>query len=109
MYNEVASPEQLLDREASMKTDRSILLYLLSIAAVTFGVLVSFQYNWPDFVHTNYGLPFIWATHTTVTITGPVDKWNVNLANLFLNIVVWLSISFTTYWGHLWITGKSSR
>ncbi len=80
-----------------MSGRRLTLLYLACLVTVSFGVLVSFHYNWPDFVHTDYGFPFVWATHTTTTIAGPVDKWNVKPTELFLNIVIWLSISFLVF------------
>ncbi len=89
-----------------MKTSRYFTACLLSFAVVSFGVFVSSQYNWPDFVHTNYGFPFVWATHTTITIAGPVDKWNVSLTNLFLNMIFWTSISLFIYWEYLSITDK---
>jgi hypothetical protein len=28
------------------------------------------RYDWPDFVHIDYGLPLKWATHTLVTIAA---------------------------------------
>jgi len=73
---------------------RYLLHYLLSLAMILVGVLAGFQYDWPDFVHTDYGFPFVWATHTTVTIIGPVDQWRVSLANLALNVAIWLAISY---------------
>jgi hypothetical protein len=79
----------------------------LNIVTVLLGVFVSFQYNWPDYVHADYGFPLVWATHTTITIAGPVDKWNVNLSNLLLNVVFWLTVSFIIYLGYLWI--RASR
>ena len=71
-----------------MSRYRYIFLYLLSLVTVTFGVLMSFGHNWPDYVHTDYGFPFNWSTHIAVTIAGVVDIWTVNLVNLLLNIVV---------------------
>jgi len=77
-----------------MYTNRSILIvHLMNFAVVLAGVLVAFHYDWPDFVHTNYGYPFVWARHTTVTLLGPVDKWEVNLLYLALNIGVLMLIS----------------
>jgi hypothetical protein len=84
-----------------------LLLYILGITTVMFGVLVNFEYNWPDFVHTDYGFPFVWATHTTATIIGPVDKWNVDLAKLFLDIVAWLSVSYLIFLTFLWMTSRT--
>jgi hypothetical protein len=95
--------------EPLMRAGRHILLYLLSVATISFGVLVSFQYYWPDFVHVNYGFPFIWITHTTITIAGPVDKWNINLVNLFLDIAIWLLVSHLFYLASLWIASRAIR
>ena len=95
--------------EEFTRIGREIVPYLLNIAVVLVGVLVSFQYNWPDYVHADYGFPLAWATHTTTTIVGPVDKWNVNLANLVLNIVCWLSISFLGYLSYLWMTTRRTK
>lgn len=71
-----------------------LVLYLLSLATVSFGAIVPFHYDWPDFVHTDYGFPLVWATHTTITFAGPVDSWSVNMFNLIFNITVWMSVSF---------------
>ena len=65
-----------------------ILTSTVAIFAIAWGT----TYNWPDFVHTNYGFPFAWSTHTLNTIIGPVDKWNVNVSNLVLDLFLWLGI-----------------
>ena len=61
---------------------------VLTILAVTWGIM----YYWPDYVHANYGFPFLWATHTLITIAGPVDIWKVNLQALFIDLVFWLGL-----------------
>ena len=63
-----------------------ILWVSIAVLAVTWGT----TFDWPDFVHVNYGFPFVWATHTLVTIAGPVDKWNVNVAYLTMDLALWL-------------------
>lgn len=60
----------------------------ITILALTLGT----PYNWPDNVHADYGVPFVWATHTTSTIAGPVDLWSVDTQNLALNLVVWMGM-----------------
>ena len=60
----------------------------ITILALTWGVL----YNWPDYVHTDYGLPLKWATHTTSTFTGPANLWAVDLGALAVDLVIWLGI-----------------
>ena len=74
---------------------RKILLVLsfmtiwLIVTAVA--LLWGTTYNWPDFVHVDYGLPMTWATNTLNTIAGPVDKWSVNTTNLLIDIVFWMA------------------
>lgn len=61
---------------------------LVTVFAVTFGIF----YDWPDFVHTDYGLPMVWATHTTSTFAGAADLWTVNMGMLAADLAVWLTI-----------------
>ena len=63
---------------------------LLMVVALLWG----FYYDWPDFVHINYGLPLTWATHTISTIVGPVNLWEVNVLFLLADLMFWLSIGF---------------
>jgi hypothetical protein len=67
-------------------------LFLVAVwsAVTVFAVLWGSQYNWPDYVHTDYGLPLTWATHTTSTFVGPVNLWSVDLAALAVDLTVWL-------------------
>jgi len=57
------------------------------------GLLMAFHYDWPDYVHTDYGVPLLWATHTESAITGPVDSWRVNPTNLLANVAIWTVLS----------------
>jgi hypothetical protein len=68
--------------------------YVLNLGICVFGVLASFHYDWPDFVHTDYGFPLVWATHTMSTIAGPVDRWAIRLDSLALDITFLISASF---------------
>jgi len=63
---------------------------LLMVVALLWG----FYYDWPDFVHVNYGLPLTWATHTISTIVGPANLWEVNVVYLLADLMFWLSIGF---------------
>lgn len=54
--------------------------------AVTWGI----RYDWPDYVHIDYGFPLVWATHTLSTIAGPVDLWEVNVTILLIDLLLWL-------------------
>ncbi len=70
-----------------------ILLFMVFWIAITsMALLFGFTYNWPDFVHVDYGLPFTWATNTLSTFAGAVDQWTVNLSNLLADLIFWLGI-----------------
>lgn len=80
--------------------DRSRALFIqatvavIAIIALTWGT----QYNWPDFVHVNHGLPLTWGVHTLSTIAGPTNtwelnlRWNVNLTSLTVDLALWLGL-----------------
>ena len=57
----------------------------LTILALLWGSV----FDWPDFVHVNYGFPVVWATNTLSTIAGPVDIWDVYMGALFVDLVFW--------------------
>ena len=61
---------------------------IVAIFAIAWGTI----YNWPDYVHTNYGMPFIWGTRTTSTLAGPADKWSVDISMIVYDLSVWLGI-----------------
>jgi hypothetical protein len=58
----------------------------LTILAVSWGI----RYDWPDNVHIDYGLPLVWATHTTSTIIGPMNIWTVNIPSLITDLSLWI-------------------
>ena len=66
-----------------------LLAQLLTTVMILAGLLMPFHYDWSDYVHTDYGFPFLWATHTESTIAGPADIWHVTPTNLVANIVMW--------------------
>lgn len=72
-----------------MKVPIAIAFGILSSAGAIFAIAWGIAYNWPDYVHTNYGFPFVWGTHTLNTIIGPVDKWSVDVSNLALDLFLW--------------------
>ena len=76
-----------------MKLLRLFPAQLLTAAMVLVGLLITFHYDWPDYVHTDYGVPLVWAIHTESAITGPVDIWSVNPTNLVANIAIWTILS----------------
>jgi len=61
---------------------------VLTILAVTWGT----RFDWPDYVHVDYGLPFVWATQTLSTLVGPVDLWAVDVTSLVMDLAFWLGI-----------------
>lgn len=66
----------------------AVLMAAVTVLAVTWG----FEFNWPDYVHVDYGLPLVWCTHTLNTIHGPVDIWRVDLTLLAADLAFWLCI-----------------
>jgi hypothetical protein len=70
-----------------------ILAFMVIWLVVTaIGLLWGSNYNWPDYVHADYGIPLNWATNTLSTIAGPANLWSVNISNLLIDIVFWLAI-----------------
>jgi len=63
----------------------------ITVLALTLGI----TYDWPDFVHVNYGLPMVWGTHALNTIHGPVDIWSVDIPSLLFDLVFWLGSLLT--------------
>jgi hypothetical protein len=72
---------------------RPLIAQVLTTATILAGLLVSFHFDWPDYVHTNYGVPLLWAIYTESAITGPVDIWSVNVTNLIADIAIWAILS----------------
>ena len=61
---------------------------IVTVVAVTWGT----HYDWPDNVHTDYGLPFVWSTNTLSTFVGAVNIWTVDLSALIMNLCFWMGI-----------------
>jgi hypothetical protein len=75
-------------RRALLVISFMIIWSVITAVALTWGL----NYNWPDNVHVDYGLPLTWATNTTSTIIGPTDLWSVNLVTLLADLAFWLGI-----------------
>jgi hypothetical protein len=76
-----------------MRKDLVIFCFMVVWVVLTIaGLLWGFYYDWPDFVHVDYGMPLTWATNTLSTFAGPANLWNVNISNLLLDLIFWLSI-----------------
>jgi hypothetical protein len=76
-----------------MNLMRVFLAQLLTAAMILVGLLMAFHYDWPDYVHTDYGVPLLWATHTESTIMGTADIWSINTANLIADLAIWTILS----------------
>lgn len=63
----------------------SVAWAIASVVAMTYGTLL----NWPDNVHTDYGFPLTFATHTTSTFVGAVDNWSLDLGALSADLSFW--------------------
>ena len=70
-----------------------ILSFLVAWAVLTiFAVTEGTRFDWPDYVHIDYGLPLVWGTQTLNTIVGPVNLWNVDITALMMDLAFWLGI-----------------
>ncbi len=67
-------------------------LTVVWIVVTSFALLSGFNYNLPDFVHVDYGVPLTWATNTLSTIAGPANQWTVTIYNLLVDLIFWLGI-----------------
>ena len=82
------------------------LFMLVWVAVTIFALLSGIQYSWPDNVHVDYGMPFIWATNTLSTIAGPANLWDVNLTSLLFDLMLWLGIMVIAIALILWKSKK---
>ncbi len=64
----------------------SVAWAVVGLTGMTYGI----TYNWPDFVHVDYGFPLTFATHTLSTIVGPVDRWGLDPGSLSADLAFWL-------------------
>jgi hypothetical protein len=65
-----------------------IIWIILTIGAMTWGT----RFDWPDNIHIDYGIPFVWSTNTLSTIIGAVNLWTVDISALTMNLGLWLGI-----------------
>ena len=76
-----------------MRKNIAVLCFMVVWAFLTVASLLwGFRYDWPDFVHVDYGLPLTWGTNTLSTIAGPANLWDVNVSNLMVDLIFWLAI-----------------
>ncbi|MCX6649114.1 MAG: hypothetical protein NTV61_06970 [Candidatus Bathyarchaeota archaeon] len=70
------------------------IILIVSGAVVTVALLAMLwgsTYSVPDLVRVSYGLPLNWGVNTLDTIAGPVDRWNVDLVSLAVDLVFWFA------------------
>jgi len=78
------------DRVKATKNWVMYVFIILWSAIMAVALTLGITYDWPDFVHVNYGFPMVWGTHTLNTIHGPVDIWNVDVLSLIIDLIFWL-------------------
>ena len=72
-------------RHIVLSTTISVAWAIATVASMMYGT----TYNWPDYLHVDYGFPITFATHTLNTIAGPVDRWNLNVGSLAADLAFW--------------------
>lgn len=76
-----------------MRKRTSTLLVVFFSVMAFIGMTCGFRYDWPDYIHVDYGLPLKWGTNTLSTIIGPPDvAWNVDMVGLQLDLIFWLGL-----------------
>jgi hypothetical protein len=79
-----------------MKNSKIILYSLVFGVLLTLASIIrNHLQSIPDLVILNFGFPLPWLLHQTVSISGSVDIWSVQVLNLMVDYVFWLIISAT--------------
>ena len=65
-----------------------ITIGLALILCVAYGRTVSQADN----VMELYGFPFVWGSHQTVSLAGPMDDWSLNIWNLWADLGFWVLV-----------------
>ena len=66
-------------------------------------------FNWPDYVHVNYGAPLTFATHTTSTFIGAVDLWSLDIGALAIDILFWAVGMVAIFAGFLYLVRRRAE
>jgi hypothetical protein len=45
-----------------------------------------------DYRVERFGFPYYWMEHVTVTFSGRTDYWNISIANLVMNVVLFFMV-----------------
>ena len=107
-------PNLLLYEEAMGSRKQSSVVLVLSLAVIWIALTIivltwGFRYDWPDFVHVDYGFPLVWATRTLSTIAGPADIWEVNITALSIDLLLWLGSMVAVMGCIFWIKGRGKE
>ena len=88
-----------------LATGISIAWAVAAVTSMTYGT----TYNWPDYLHVNYGFPLTFATHTLSTIAGPVDRWSLDPDLLTADLAFWSSSIVVILLALVYFEGRSGR
>lgn len=78
---------------------------LAAIVATAWGTL----FDWPDFVHINYGFPLTFATHTTSTFVGAVDQWTVDVGALASDVLFWIAGTIVIFIAFIYLARREAK
>lgn len=67
------------------------------------------SFEWPDFVHFDYGFPFTFATHTTSTLAGAVDLWSLDMGSLAGDFLFWTAGTIAILLGFVYLARREAR
>ena len=88
MYESRRLGTRVLEKKFWIVLSFMVVWAVLTVFAITWGT----RFDWPDYVHVDYGFPFVWGTNTLSTIVGPVDLWNVDVSALMIDLAFWLGL-----------------
>lgn len=66
-------------------------------------------FDWPDFVHFDYGFPLTFATHTTSTFVGAVDEWSLDMGSLATDVLFWIAGTIVIIVGFVYLARREAR
>lgn len=73
------------------------------------GLVWGQPFDWPDYVHVNYGAPITYATHTTSTLIGAVDLWSLDIGALAIDILFWAVGMIAIFAGFLYLVRRRAE
>ena len=72
--------------------NQTILTQIVASILAVIGIAYGRTFSVPDAFSKTFGFPLNWGLHQLGTIAGPVDIWSVNLMNLVIDLLFWLTI-----------------